>query len=202
MSPDDPRHGRSAGYIAGCRGQCCWKAKQRYDKRRRWEALQGQPRKVSTVGAIRRIQALQVLGWSVPVIAERCGINHRQLYGLDRYPTCYMRTHRTIAEVYEQLADRLPPETTKSERISATRARRHAQRQGWAAPDRWLDIDDPNEQPDPGYRPVLHRPADETALEVDHLLGLGVSIHQIARQLGVTVGAIEKAASRAEVSAA
>ena len=142
MSPDDPRHGTSAGYIAGCRDQCCWLAKQRYDKRRRLEFhTTGRYRKVSNRGAIRRIQALQAIGWSVPEIAKRCSINHRHLYSLARHPMIYTSTFEAIARAFDEMAMTLPLERTTGERISSARARNHAARNGWAPPLAWDDID-------------------------------------------------------------
>jgi hypothetical protein len=194
VSDNDPRHGTTAGYIAGCRSVCCWRAKQRYDKRRRWEALQGKPRKVSSVGAVRRVRALQALGWSVPRIAAETGLNHRQIYSLHRYPTVYLRTHKVIADVYERLAMRFPPERTTSERHSATKTRRHAQRNGWPPPLAWDDIDT-----DPAPNLGAREPRDLLA-EWEHLRRCGESIEQAARQLGVTVDAIQKAAERRRVA--
>lgn len=197
IAADDPRHGTSAGYIAGCRNECCWRAKQRYDKRRRLELLTtGQYRTVSNVGSIRRIQALQYLGWSVPKIAEHVGISDRHLYNLHRHPTIYTSTAAAIAAAYERLAMLLPPETTTGERISAVRARNHARRNGWAPPLAWDDIDDPSERPNVGHSTSLYR-ASELAAEWDHLRRSGVTIDAAAKQLGVSVGAIEKAVERA-----
>ena len=197
IAADDPRHGTSAGYIAGCRSECCWRAKQRYDKVRRLELLTtGRYRTVSNVGSIRRIQALQYLGWSVPKIAEHVGISDRHLYNLHRHPTIYTSTAAAIAAAYERLAMQFPPETTTGERISAVRARNHARRNGWLPPLAWDDIDDIDEQPQIGRDRRVYRSA-ELAAEWDHLRRCGVSIDTAARQLGVSVGAIEKAVERA-----
>ena len=148
MSENDPRHGTSAGYIAGCRDACCWRAKQRYDKTRRLELhTTGRYRKVPALGPIRRVQALQALGWSAPQIAKRAGINYRHIYNLHRHETVYTSTLARIERAYDELSMELPPETTTGERISARRARNHARRQGWPPPLAWDDIDDPHEGP-------------------------------------------------------
>lgn len=41
MSPDDPRHGSSAGYVAGCRCEPCHVARRRYQKAHRLALLNG-----------------------------------------------------------------------------------------------------------------------------------------------------------------
>ena len=44
----------------------------------------------------------------------------------------------------------LPPMSTTGERISASRTKAHALRQGFAPPLAWTNIDDPDEQPNLG----------------------------------------------------
>ena len=198
MTPDDPRHGTSAGYIAGCRGQCCWAAKQRYDKARRWEAHStGRGRKVPAFRAVRRLQALQRLGWSMPALAAEHDLTHKSLYGVGRQPTVYRSTLDEIASAYDRLSMTLPPTETSSQRASAAKARNHAIRRGYPPPLAWDDIDDIDEVPSTGWKPVRNRPAAELFAELDHLTSLGVSEWQAAKQLGVTVDAIEKARERA-----
>ena len=202
MSPDDPRHGTYAGHVAGCRDRCCGAAKLAYDKRRKYDAHRGIGRKVESWRAVRRVQALQRLGWSVPRIAAVAGLYHQQVYDLDRYPTCYRATFDAIERTYAELSMRLPRPDTTGERISVTRARRHAERMGWLPPLTWDDIDDADERPHTG-RELHHYLAAELVAEWRWLESAGESIDQAARQLGVTVGAIEKAIERAgKVSAA
>lgn len=148
MLPDDPRHGQSAGYNAGCRCADCWRAKQRYDKSRRWELQEtGKYRKVSSVGTVRRIQALQRLGWAVPVMAKRLGLSHQALYDIGRYPTVYATTRDRIIALYDELSMVLPEPATTAEKVSVSRARNNATRKGWPPPLAWDDIDDENERP-------------------------------------------------------
>ena len=75
MTPDDPRHGTVAGHIAHQRDggdYClsCITAKARYDKRRKWDAANGRGYTVPSIGARRRIQALQAIGGSRPQVAH------------------------------------------------------------------------------------------------------------------------------------
>jgi len=203
MTPDDRRHGVSAGYIAGCRAECCLRAKVCYDKRRRWELhTTGNYRKVPAWRAERRLQALQRLGWSIPTLARRLGINPKVLYSVGRQPTVYRSTLDKVSALFDALSMSSPPMETPSQRMAAGKARNHAARMGWPPPLAWLDIDDPVEQPDTGWKPVAARPAVELLAEWDHLRSLGVSAHHAARQLGVSVEAVEKAMERTKESAA
>lgn len=155
MRADDPRHGQMRGYVAGCRADCCLRAKVSYDKTRRWELhTTGRYRKLPAIGAARRLQALQCLGWSVPAIAARCGIARQHLYRIIHieHPTTYVSTLAAIETAYNELCMTHPPATTPGELSGVVRVRNHARRNGWAPPLAWDDIDDPNEQPDPGYR--------------------------------------------------
>lgn len=188
MNADDERHGTSAGYIAGCRDECCLRAKVRYDKQRRWELhTTGKYRKVPSFRVIRRIRALQALGWSVPQIAKRCDMSFQHLYMLSRHETAYVTTLETIVGVYDVLSMSLPPETNMGERIGASRARNHARRMGWPPPLAWSDIDDPDEEP-AGWQ---YRPAAR-ADNLRELVVEGAGITEACRRLHVTQDALEK----------
>lgn len=187
-------HGRPADYNAGCRCPECWTAKQRYDKRRRWEYLStGQRRKVPAYRALRRLQALQRLGWSIPVLATRLGLHHQSVYDIGRAPTLYRSRYDKIAALYEELCMTCPTGTNQGERSGITKARRHAERMGWPPPLAWDDIDDPDEQPT-GIRTNDTR---DLLAEWHDLRDAGESIEHAATRLGVTVGAIERAEFRA-----
>lgn len=148
MERDDLRHGTNAGYSAGCRDSCCHAAKIRYDKTRRWELHKtGEYRKVPAWRALRRVRALQRLGWSVPVLAARLGLKHQAIYGIGRGPTMYRSTFDRIAAMYDELCMKVPDPRTASEKASVTKTRRHAEAMGWPPPLAWDDIDDPNEFP-------------------------------------------------------
>ena len=105
MTPDDPRHGTLAGHSAGCRDLCCYRAKLRYDKARKYDRHNGRPRKVSSLGSVRRLNALRALGWSMRAIADHCDLSYKQLHNVHRYPTCRVRTHEQIAAVFELLSN-------------------------------------------------------------------------------------------------
>jgi hypothetical protein len=108
-----------------------------------------------------------------------------------------VETARTIRSYYRAHEFEIGPSP-----YTATRARNAGHRPplAWDDPDT-LAWDQPADAA-AEWRARGNRPADELLDEWDHLGGLGVSIHQAARQLGVTVGAIEKAIERAKERAA
>jgi hypothetical protein len=154
VTPDDPRHGTLAGYNVHARTgrdycEPCRRAKAIYDKRRKWDALNGRGYTVPSLGARRRIQALQVMGWSRQRIAEAAGwTTSGALRYVDRSDTITRRTHERIAEAYERIAMTPPPDE-----MAARRARTWAKKYGYHPPLAWDDIDDPDETPAGAYRP-------------------------------------------------
>lgn len=170
MSPNDERHGTTRGYHAGCRDLCCRRAIARYEKEGRLARLNG-GRAVPALGAQRRLQALMALGWSsnaIAVAANRRHRNHvwRVVNGQNGKPTRWLQreTDEWVRQVYTELST-----TTPTGRYVA-RTRAHAERMGWPPPSAWLDPDDPDEQPDPGYQEL--RPGDELdPVVVDRILG-------------------------------
>lgn len=148
MKPDDPRHGTTRGYHAGCHDICCRAAMARYEKAGRLARLNG-GRAVPAIGTQRRIQALMRLGWTSTDIATEAGWQHRNgvlriLNGQKGRPTRWVerKTADTIAAIYARLSMQTPEMTPTRAR---TRAR--AERLGYAPPLAWDDIDNPDEQP-------------------------------------------------------
>lgn len=154
MSPDDPRHGTYAGAVAhwmqdGDRPcEDCARAEWRYRKQRKMDALRGNPRSVPAIGVLRRIRALHAIGWTGPQIAEAAGVSVHTMRSIGYHESARIRasTARRIVAAYDDLCGTWP------EGLYAKRARLMASRRGWVPPIMWLDIDDPAEQPDPGYR--------------------------------------------------
>lgn len=198
MNADDPRHGTVRGYIAHGRSgvprcDACRTAWRRYDKRLKAVG----PFTVSTLGSQRRIRALHRLGWSRLDIAQACGYQDGSaLKSIMGHPTMSATTAAKVAAAYERMSMR------QGSGPKADWWRRRAEAAGWPPPLAWDDIDRDLEPRGTGYRPVLARDATEMAAEIAHLRSLGVSMHQAARQLGVSVAAIEKAIERAKGSAA
>jgi hypothetical protein len=168
VRPDDPRHGTVAGHVAHQREggdycQACVTAKAMYDKRRVWDAANGRAYTVPSVGARRRIQALLAVGWSRPQVAREAGWETSgALRYVMRSDTMTRATHDRIAETYERLCMRPPPNE-----MVARRVKTWARKGGYAPPLAWLNIDDPDEQP--AVRPVvLHAVRERTYDTPDH----------------------------------
>lgn len=143
MSPDDPRHGTTRGFHAGCRELCCRRAYARYEKYGKYRRAKGITWAIPAIGAQRRIQALMRLGWTSADIAEQGGWSHRNhvlrvLRGQKGKPCKWVErsTYERICEVYERLAMTPPPHAPHRARTSTLAARK-----GWPPPLAWDDID-------------------------------------------------------------
>lgn len=154
MNPDDPRHGTTPGYHAGCRLLCCRRAIARYEKATKHRRHNGVAWAIPALGTQRRIQALMALGWTSTDIAAECGWAHRNyvmriLNGQKGKPTTWVqrKTAEVFAAAYDQLSMQIPPHAPRRARTRAIAARK-----GYAPPLAWDDIDDPNETPTWGGR--------------------------------------------------
>lgn len=198
MRADDERHGEYRGAVAhwleNRERPCddCARAEWRYRKTRKLRHLRGDAPMVPSIGAVRRVQALQALGWTGPQIAEAAGLSLNSMRSMQYHAAETVRaaTAKKIAAAFDAMC------MTRPEGHYANRARSMAARRGWAPPLAWDDIDDPNERPKgiDGQRTTWRR-ADLVA-EWETLQAAGESIHSAASQLGVSVGAIEKAIER------
>lgn len=154
MKADDLRHGTSAGYVAGCRGRCCKDAIADWMRhyRTRLYLCRSDELLVDGTGTRRRIRALMALGWSGVQLDEAIGRKRTYTANLIlREGPIRRSTADAYAKVYLSLHDQEPPIVTRYDRQRSTRLRNEAERKGWPTPDRWFDIDDPAEKPDPGY---------------------------------------------------
>lgn len=167
MTPDDPRHGTTRGFHAGCREQCCRAAIARYEKGTKYRRHAGITWAIPATGTQRRIQALMALGWTSTDIADACGWLHRNhvlrvLKGQKGKPCRWVerKTYRTVAVVFESLSMQIPPHTPYR-----ARCRSMARRKGYLPPLAWDNIDDPNESPNVGKQVDYHdRPVDEVVV--------------------------------------
>ena len=141
MTPDDPRHGSWAGYQVGCRDECCATAAWRYQKGRVLDAHRGRPRMVSALGTRRRVQALACVGWTGYDIAIRLGHGREWIRQVTMRDTIWRSTADAIANIYDDLCMVAPPVDTHSRRAIVSRTKNRAQRNGWAPPLAWDDID-------------------------------------------------------------
>lgn len=149
MSPDDPRHGTNAGYIAhalGDRDYCapCRAAHVRKRKETHLKHLRGQRAKVDPTGTVRRVQALLALGHTHPEISAASGgaknISKNVILAR-RYTHMHVDVVAAIEQAYRKLSMVVPTGWRAEE------ARRRAAARGYLPPLVWDNIDDPNERP-------------------------------------------------------
>lgn len=152
-------HGTWHGYNLGCRQECCREAARLYQKRRMLDAQRGISRKVDSTGLIRRVQALNSLGWSNYSIATRAGVQREQIRQWCQRKSVYRASHDTVARIYDELSMTLPPQRTRYERMDVTRTRNRARRLGFLPPLAWDDID--RDEAPRGGRYQRSRSADE-----------------------------------------
>lgn len=188
MTPGDPRHGTNAGYLAHRRlGETacedCRAGRARFERYRRYDVELGRPRKLPSIGARRRVRALQRMGWSLRMIAADAGWNSPEaLQYVMRSETVNRRSWWRIAEAYDRLSMRVPPVSS-----ATARARNHAIRLGYPPPLAWDDIDDPNAEP---WTPEQQGRGRPTTLptqieEYDFLIRQGESEEQVFARLGI-----------------
>lgn len=150
-------HGTVTRYCTGCR---CDECRAAHAARARWRRRmhaygRAVPKSIPNVGARRRIEALQTLGWSMRDLSRKLGKHPDRLsVSLKNYDGISPANHAAVAALYDQLWDTPAPQRTKGERISARRTIANAARHGYLPPLVWDDdeIDDPAAQP--------HQPKD------------------------------------------
>lgn len=134
------------------------------------------PLTATDVGCVRRIHALQRLGYSLPGQAQHMGTAYGGLRGalLAGYFRDWLRDLVTVA--YDQLQG-----TPGPSRIAAGKARVR----GHAPPLAWhgVDIDDPTTVPDTG--PATRVTAADRVAEIEHLLSLGVDLDVACERVGI-----------------
>lgn len=173
-----PGHGTTAR-ARTCRCAACLTAKARYDK---WRSLHDRTR-LDPTGPVRRLRALYAIGWSAVQIADELGVTAEAVRARVRSDRRIERdTAAQIDAVYRRLSMTPGP---------STRARRIAERRGYAPPLAWDNIDDLDERPDLGER--------SRGTDLDEWLWLvrsGEDPSRAAERLDVTLHAIERAAYR------
>lgn len=181
------KHGTANAYRNHhCRCDTARVANTRYNKLRR--AGLHDPGWVSSLGVVRRRQALAAIGYGLPQLVPHLGVPARALGNYLRRPHVSRATFGKWSAVYDRLCMTPGP---------GWMAANYARRMGWAPPLAWDDIDDPTAVPDLG---------EETQSVIDlaevvHLERGGCHITEIARRMGVSVKGIEKARSQARRAA-
>jgi hypothetical protein len=189
MLPDDPRHGTYAGSIAHAISKTptcepCRTAGADYHRNRRARIyLAKGPLEVDATGTYRRIEALMALGWSLRTIAAE--IDKHMAYPSKllrtRTPTIHRSTALAIADAYDRLSMKIPPDSPYK-----TRNLRYAKRAGLAPPLAWDDstIDDPEAKP-AGMGPDANH-ALTRADELQHLAHIGETLEMACTKLGIS----------------
>ncbi|MET7944236.1 hypothetical protein [Streptomyces sp. NPDC005302] len=139
------------------------------------------PRGMSdATGTRRRLQALMVLGYTLPDIAAQVGtgISSLQQTVEGRWVNIRSMTATKVERVYRRLSTRPAPQSRFAEQ-----ARNQAMAEGWYGPMAWDDIDNPACVPDPD---APSAPRSVHADDVAELAGRGLDDHEIGRRLGVS----------------
>lgn len=186
MTPDDPRHGTYAGavnhYLEG--ESACGPCKEagaayRRNRRSRLYLRRADALMMPARGTIRRLEALQALGWSMATISRLAGHSEYWAYVIRKHERVHESTAFEIARLYEELSMTLPPETVYTARTRAT-----AKAKGYAPPLAWDDIDR-DEAPAPITPELKQWKSADLIAEYEHLLSCGVGKEQARRRLGV-----------------
>lgn len=150
-------------------------------------------RSVLPIGAVRRCQALQAMGWTSAMIGERAGLEQTNVTALQRRTRLDYATWDRIRGVYDALSVTPGPSDA---------ARAYARRRGWLNPFEWegFDIDDPRVTPPRsargGGRGRGGSRADRLGL-VRELTAKGLSAQEIADRLGVSERQVQRDRSAA-----
>lgn len=192
MTPDDPRHGTNAGYVQGCRRDCCKVAHAAYRRSLRARRYLERTERfyIDATGTHRRIRALMALGWRLSDLDQALGHPPRSsyTYNLLAQRRVHLTTATSVTEVYDRLSMKLGP----SERVRSL-----ARVRAWAPPLAWDDdkIDDPQAVPHGIGAATATR--GELLRELD---GDFAGITRACRSLQVTRTALEKWCVRHEMT--
>lgn len=150
IAPNDPRHGRNRGYVAGCHEACCRAAHAEHHKGQRTRRYLARVDRLTVDGLFtrRRIQALMALGWSSRDIDRL--LDRRPTYTyrvLSNTGPVYLTTATLYRDLYARLSATRPDTPTAERRQIVTRNINGARRRGYVPPAAWDDIDDPAEDP-------------------------------------------------------
>ena len=150
-------HGTATAYQAyGCRCEEARRAQARYAKRLALRHREGLDPLVASIGARRRIRALQTQGWPVYELMARMGLRSTNATGLMNRPQVRRATAQAVAALYDELWDQPGP---------STRTAAWARAKGFPPPLAWDEdtIDDPKARP--SVRPVATGTVDEIAVQ-------------------------------------
>lgn len=155
--------------------------------------------RVDAAGTHRRVQALVAREWSQARIAAELGMARNNLSVVMRESLVTAGMAGRVKDVYDRLWNAEPPASTAAERGERTRARRVAERGGWAPPGAWDEdqIDDPAGRPAAGWRRSAQQRSADLAAEWHELEAQGCDKRQAAERMGVKHGTLNTAIARA-----
>jgi hypothetical protein len=104
-------------------------------------------RHIPSRGTHRRLQALVARGWSQSKLATMLGVDRGNFGVMMRRDHVTVGFHRRVADLYEQLWDRVPPHDAWRDSIAYSRTLNYAQQHRWLPPLAWDDIDNDPEPP-------------------------------------------------------
>lgn len=113
-------------------------------------------------GTARRVQALVACGWSQSKLAGMLGMELSNFGKMLHRDQVTAATHRSVAELFDQLWDQQPPKAERHDSSAFTRSIRYAKARRWLPPLAWDDIDNDVEPPLPDEEAGL----DEIAIEL------------------------------------
>lgn len=100
MLPDtDPRHGTSAGYVAGCRGECCRAPRNRQRKARELRAREGVPIWATGAEVAAVLEPWRRMGFRDAAILQAAGLRSDHVFETNR------RTHRSTLDAFLAVTD-------------------------------------------------------------------------------------------------
>lgn len=115
MTPNDPRHGSPAGYVAGCLEECCAEPRRRQTKARRLARLRGVPSMVSAEDATALVARWEVMGVTRSALLRAAG-SHSDYFLTGRAVTTH--TFQALARLTE---DDLPDDVLVYSDLTRTR---------------------------------------------------------------------------------
>jgi hypothetical protein len=154
---------------------------------------------VDATGPRRRLQALVALGHSQASLARRLSITPQNFTMTMTNQRLTAATARGIRDLYDQLWDVRPDETSHRTRIAASRARNTARANGWPPPAAWDDdqIDDPAALPPEGWQRPKRMAAAALLEDAAELIRWEGSRELAAARLGVKPSSLGTAITRA-----
>lgn len=144
------------------------------------------PGMLPAIGSIRRVRALNAIGWPTRVIADHMGTVPPRIRSITSQQLVTRATAQGIANCYQAL-HRLNPLEHNINPGTVLKLTRMAARKGWRDPLWWEDmggIDDPEFDPTMVERELGRN--DEAAVrraEIEHLMSYGCNHDQIAARL-------------------